>query len=160
MPMPRADYTGVRFGRAVGVRAIGPGPHGKRLWLWRCDCGNEFPEVRHKHLGCGCAVGRTSVHGMSHTPEHEAWAAMRKRCENPRHAAYPNYGGRGVRVCQRWQSFENFYEDMGSRPSPLHSLDRVDNDGGYEPANCRWATKSEQASNRRLRRRSADGSWA
>jgi hypothetical protein len=89
------------------------------------------------------------IHGMTGTPEHRAWLDMRKRCVNPRNKKFKHYGGRGIRVCERWDSFANFYADLGPRPSPLHSLDRIDNDGNYESGNCRWATRSEQRRNQR-----------
>lgn len=88
------------------------------------------------------------THGMAKTPEWYAWCGMRQRCENPKNAAWKNYGGRGIKVCERWHVFENFYADMGNRP-PGRSLDRVNNDGYYAPGNCRWATRSEQTANRR-----------
>jgi hypothetical protein len=83
------------------------------------------------------------------TPEFQAWKKARARCQTPSDARYASYGGRGIRVCDRWQKYENFLADMGRRPSPLHSLDRIDNDGNYEPGNCRWATASEQQRNMR-----------
>lgn len=96
------------------------------------------------HLNC---VGRKA------TPEHRAWTGMKKRCSYSRYPDFYRYGGRGISVCERWESsFENFLADMGARPSPKHSLDRINNDGNYEPSNCRWATKKEQANNRKPRR--------
>lgn len=86
-------------------------------------------------------------HGMSKLPEYKGWQAMKRRCDNPADQKYARYGGRGITVCERWQRFVNFYADMGPRPSPNHSIDRIDNDGHYEPGNCRWATQSEQMLN-------------
>ena|SRR3990167_808317 len=85
------------------------------------------------------------------SPEYRAWAHLRNRCNNPRDRAYANYGGRGIEVCERWDLVDNFLEDMGPRPGPEYSIDRIDNDGNYEPDNCRWTTDSEQNSNRRPR---------
>jgi len=90
-------------------------------------------------------------HGMSKThPEYRIWASMKSRCANPNDPGYFRYGGRGIKVCDRWkESFTAFYEDMGQRPSPRHSLDRIDTDGGYEPDNCRWVLPKTQSNNRR-----------
>lgn len=94
-------------------------------------------------------VSKNRSHGRYGTPEYRAWDAMKQRCTNPRARGYDGYGGRGIAVCDRWTySFENFYADMGDRPTPEHSLDRIDNERGYEPDNCRWATRSEQQRNR------------
>lgn len=90
---------------------------------------------------------------MSRTVEYRTWFHMRERCNDPNYPRYADYGGRGIKVCARWAKFENFFADMGRRPSPKHSIDRIDNDGDYEPSNCRWATAAQQMSNQRRQRR-------
>jgi len=147
-----------RYGRLVAVNVVMAGSRSK--WQFRCDCGNEHiartADVRSgKIKSCGCflsesraANGRKNVtHGMKHSLEYHTWVSMKQRCTNPNDPAYSYYGGRGITVCERWlNSFEHFLADMGQRPTPDHSLDRYpDNDRGYEPGNCRWATPKEQA---------------
>ena len=131
--------------------------------LFLCSCGEEhvaeFSAVAcGRTRSCGCLAGEASVlsgkrnatHGMSKTVEFAAWGKMLARCSNPRDNSFKYYGARGISVCARWrEKFENFFEDMGPRPSSEHSLDRINVNGNYEPSNCRWATKSEQARNTR-----------
>lgn len=96
--------------------------------------------------------GRASKHGDWNSREYRAWIEARTRCLNPKHHAYDRYGGRGITVCERWNDYANFLADMGRRPSAIHQLDRIDNDGNYEPSNCRWVTAKEQSRNRRNNR--------
>lgn len=138
--------------------------HGKPHGRFICVCGGERVALlgdvkRGRTRSCGCLKAETSVgvpprHGHSAgykvSAEYRAWTAMRTRCRNPRSASYHNYGGRGIKVCERWDLFDNFLADMGLKPSPQHSLDRFpNNDGNYEPGNCRWATNYEQQNNKR-----------
>ena len=93
-----------------------------------------------------------TTHGMSRTPEYQAWQSMKNRCFNPNHKQYLHWGGRGITVCDRWLNFENFLVDMGSRPTAKHSLDRIDNNADYCPDNCKWSTRVEQQNNTRYNR--------
>lgn len=149
------DLTGKRFHRLVVIGYVG-----KSRWRCRCDCGT-IKVVRadclkdHTTVSCGCynrevVAKRETTHGMSKSRVYRIWDAMKSRCENPKNSKYRYYGGRGIKVCKRWsRSFEAFYQDMGEPPTPQYSIDRIDNDGDYEPGNCRWATMTEQNRNKR-----------
>lgn len=151
------DRTGERFGRLVVIEFVGkkPPPGSGAIWLCKCDCGNLVEAtnsglVAKNKTSCGCLYLEThSTHGMTNSPEFISWSSMKARCNNENGAAWRNYGGRGISICQRWESFEAFYEDMGPRPSLKHTLDRIDNDGDYEPSNCKWSTPKEQHNNTR-----------
>ena len=132
----------------------------KRLWSCQCVCG-AIRDIQASNLlsgsskSCGCKRPRNITHGLSKkkSPEYLAWKNARSRCNNSNRKDYIDYGGRGITVCERWNDFEKFLEDMGKRPSSQHSLDRREVNGNYEPDNCRWATKQEQVLNRRKQRK-------
>ena len=114
-------------------------------------CGASYEGVNAKYCSIECArpASKNKKHGLALAPEWLAWRDMRYRCQKPSRPDYPRYGGRGIKVCDRWQVFENFLEDMGRKPDPTYSIERIDNDGNYEPANCKWGSKAEQSRNRR-----------
>lgn len=161
-PMPTdprfVDMTGRRFGRLVVLGYAGERNLSKYWWC-RCDCG-PVKEIKAGHLvagsteSCGCLLReRHRTHGKARTAIYHVWQAMRQRCENPHGTHYAYYGGRGIAVCERWQSFENFYTDMGEPPFPGAELDRYpDQDGDYRAGNVRWATRAQQLRNLRRNR--------
>jgi hypothetical protein len=149
--------TGDRYGKLV-ILDILP----NRRIRCKCDCG-KITTVMNYNLpnghtqSCGCyqkqrASEASLTHGKTDTPEFRTWARMKRRCQNPNHDKYRYYGGRGIKVCDRWQSFENFLEDMGEKPEGAYSLDRIDPNGNYEPSNCRWADHYTQTRNTRRNR--------
>lgn len=157
------DLTGKTFGRLTVVERAENDKWNKTQWKCKCSCGNINIVLGHS-LRCGdtksCGCLRTEilakgnfVHGMVYSPEYNTWEKMIQRCRNPNNQAFKYYGGRGIEVCQEWKdSFLVFYNHVGKRPSPKHSIDRIDNDGNYEPGNVKWSLRVEQANNKQNNR--------
>jgi hypothetical protein len=163
MPKPIVDVTDQKFGRLTALRRLGL-KSGQARWECICECGviksYGLSQLKGgKTKSCGClqkelTIQRSTIHGHSTREDmsdtYVIWCGIKTRCFNENEPAYKNYGARGITMCDRWKdSFENFLEDMGERPSKKHSIDRIDNEKGYEPGNCKWATRAEQARNNR-----------
>jgi len=166
IPLPKqaTDITGFSYGKLTAIypvkSTIKPAAKKSLMWFCVCECGRKSV-VRGSHLrmgkinSCGCSKGmyiseKKTKHGLCHTAEYRSWSMMKNRVFNKKNPAYKNYGGRGISMCDEWiESFERFYADMGNKPSPDHSIDRINNDGDYCPENCKWSTSIEQSRNTR-----------
>ncbi len=172
------NRTGERFGRLLVIElafrhSIVNGKRKNTHWICLCDCGKTVTVattgLTNKTRSCGCLhkeqlVARSTKHGhcrRNHvSSEYNSWSSLLERCNNPRCSEYRNYGGRGITVCQRWlNSYSNFFEDMGPKPGPEYSIDRIDVNGNYEPSNCRWATTKEQNENKRWPNGYGEKTW-
>lgn len=153
--MPVTDMAGVRCGRLLVLRRAATNVRQKASWVCLCDCGTQIEadgsKLRRGDIrSCGCLLRDMSTrHGKSRSPEYVVWKGMRQRCNNPKSMSYMNYGARGIAICSQWDDFDVFLADMGARPSLQHTIERVDNDKGYCPDNCVWATRSDQGKNTR-----------
>lgn len=149
-----AMLLGRRFGKLTVVERTGSNKRHNALWKCRCDCGNETLVsspllIKGRTKSCGCLT--VATHGESGSRTYRIWNHMKQRCSNPNTKQWMDYGGRGIRVCERWEKYENFLADMGIAP-PRLTLERGNANGNYEPENCRWATYAEQSRNKRLTR--------
>lgn len=165
MGRPLINIVGQKFGRLTVKSHLGR-KHHTSMWRCKCDCGNvvdvQGGAIKNGSIkSCGCwqsdRMAKLNLkHGFARNgvkvPEYKTWEGMRRRCENSADKSFPHYGGKGISVCDRWKDFQVFLSDIEPRPSPRHSLDRIDVNGNYEPSNCRWATASQQCRNKTTNR--------
>lgn len=163
--MKAENLTGRKFGRLLVIQLLASGRHGT-LWKCRCSCGKSKDVYASalrtgRTVSCGCYHDECSrnrtTHGESgttkRTAEYRTWYAMKQRCLNSNTKQYKDYGGRGITVCARWMWFEDFLTDMGRKPTPAHTIERINNELSYFKKNCKWATRKEQSANRRVSKR-------
>ena len=157
-----SDISGRTFGRLTAIAPVEMTKARMTKWLCICDCGSEVVTLiaslnNGNTKSCGClqkevVTQRNTTHGMCHSPEYGVWSALINRCRNPNDKGYKNYGGRGIDVCKEWYSFDAFIVDMGERPYPEDTIERVNNNHGYSPDNCQWVTQKVQMRNTRRNR--------
>ena len=163
----RRDLTGMKAGRLICIKPVGVSANRSILWLCKCECGNEAIVqssrlITGRTLSCGCLQRESAVRigtkkkthgfwvaGLTGSGAYKSWAHLKERCQNSKCKSYANYGGRGIAVCEKWLTFEGFWEDMGPTYKKGLSIDRIDNNGNYEPSNCRWADSKTQSMNKR-----------
>jgi hypothetical protein len=156
----KKELTGVIFGKLFVIQESHKDSFGNYYWDCKCECGNQTKVVgydltRGKTQSCGCV---NKIHQKSGTKIYWVWGSMKDRCTNQNNVAYNNYGGRGVKVCDRWlESFENFYEDMKFKYREGLTLERIDVNGDYEPGNCKWVTREDQNRNKRKMKNNTSG---
>lgn len=153
--MKAKDITGLKFNNLTAIYRIDKNKHGKYIWLFLCDCENHIEIVASSVISgnttsCGCKnISNITSHGDSRSRLYSIWRNMKYRCLNPKNSNYPTYGGRGIKVCERWLDYSNFKADTQESYSPELTLDRIDVNGNYEPSNFRWATLETQNNNTR-----------
>lgn len=157
IPTPKVATlkAGQKHGYLTAIEFVYRNRNYKQIWKWLCDCGNIHEASASKVLSgttvtCGCSrQNGNPTHGLRSSPEYIVWCGMIQRCTNPNYAKFQDYGGRGIKVCERWMKFAEFYADMGPRPTPKHTIERMENNGNYCKQNCKWATSYEQRRNTR-----------